>query len=245
MKKNATRSNVINGIDVAKNVGLVHAIAGRYRRRARGAMQFEDLVQAGMMGLCIGAQKFDHGLGVKVSTYVSWWVMQAITRELANCGRNVRLPVHVLESARKMRKSGLEVHLPGETLSYDVSSEPGKPAWVEALRDERRDNNPELLAIRGQRDAAVKRLRAAMPPRERWVLDMRDRGSTLVECAQRMPRKAASGARKRSEQGAEFAKPVASDDPLSRERIRQLQVAGRKWIRDRFPKELIPDGIDC
>lgn len=84
---------------VLANLGLVFNIAKRYVRRGIPLM---DLVQEGHIGLIRATKKFDHRRGFKFSTYATWWVRQAITRAVADQGRTIRLPVHMVDRVSKM-----------------------------------------------------------------------------------------------------------------------------------------------
>ncbi len=81
------------------NRGLVGAIARGYGT----AMSFEDLFQEGMIGLIMAAERYEPGLG-RFSTYAAWWIRHAICRALADKGRTVRLPVHVVDARRRLAK---------------------------------------------------------------------------------------------------------------------------------------------
>ena len=74
------------------NLRLVVSVAKRYRR---AGIELMDLVQAGNIGLLHAVERFDWRLGNKFSTYAVWWIRQAVTRELANSARTIRLPAHL------------------------------------------------------------------------------------------------------------------------------------------------------
>lgn len=83
---------------VESNLRLVANIARKSRRFAGHILTLEDLIQEGCLGLMRAAQKFDYRRGYKFSTYASYWIRQAIFRAVADHGRNIRLPVHMVES---------------------------------------------------------------------------------------------------------------------------------------------------
>jgi RNA polymerase primary sigma factor len=109
---------------IEANLRLVMSITRNY---VNSGVPLLDLIQEGNLGLIRAVEKFDYRMGFKLSTYATWWIRQAVTRAIADQGRTIRLPVHVVDQVRKVTRARrvLTQKLNREPLTEEIAAESG------------------------------------------------------------------------------------------------------------------------
>ena len=106
------------------NLRLVMSITRNY---VNSGVPLLDLIQEGNLGLIRAVEKFDYSMGFKLSTYATWWIRQAVTRAIADQGRTIRLPVHVVDQVRRVMRARrvLTQKLNRDPLPEEIAAESG------------------------------------------------------------------------------------------------------------------------
>jgi RNA polymerase primary sigma factor len=119
---------------VKANLRLVVSIARRFNH---GRMALADLIQEGNLGLIKAVERYDYRRGFRFSTYASWWIRHAISRALADKGREVRLPVHMIDAHHRLTKARRQLtgQLGRQPTTDELAAETGMPAdKIEKMR---------------------------------------------------------------------------------------------------------------
>jgi RNA polymerase primary sigma factor len=109
---------------IESNLRLVMSITRNY---VNSGVPLLDLILEGYVGLIRAVEKFDYKMGYKLSTYATWWIRQAVTRAIADQGRTIRLPVHVVDQVRRVMRARrvLTQKLNRDPLPHEIAKESG------------------------------------------------------------------------------------------------------------------------
>jgi RNA polymerase sigma factor (sigma-70 family) len=224
---------------VRHNLRLVVAMAKRYQRVAGDHLSLEDLISLGTLGLLHGIDRFDPRKAGKLSTYVTWWVRQAITRGIMDEGRLIALPIHLHERLATHRRAHAQLtqQLGREPTSDEVTSALGwSPAKAASVAAELHDAGS--LNVRAGQDDDSSELGELLPDTRYDPEEQALAGTLRSDIAQAMSQVLTERERQfvRLHFGFDTGQKVTLDvigqqAGLTRERVRQVIAGALEKLR--------------
>jgi RNA polymerase primary sigma factor len=220
---------------VQSNLRLVVALARRYVGRG---MALLDLIQEGNVGLMRAVERFDYRRGFKFSTYATWWIRQAISRAIADQGRTIRMPIHVLDSVNKLTRAQREMtqamgRAPSlEELAVELDLEPSRVAELQRVaQDTVSLETPVGEDEDGTLGDLVEDLESDRPPDVATFSSLQDQLAMALEGLNEREREVLIMRFGLADGRMRTLEEVGSHFKVTRERIRQLETKALAKLR--------------